>query len=192
MKIKQLLSLGMSTLVLVSLLCACQAPAKDSESESQVETENTTSPYTSWEELLNSFLPEINTGESVQWEGKISDGVYDGTIHDNGKYLVCLSLIEPPRSIVPQLCEARYQFDGVRMTESEGWMIYQSAFLERFIELYVDNPQDVCSSKSCIAFGLYASKEEIELYAKCPRVTRVSSGDTLFDPNEAFTTDVIG
>lgn len=37
MKIKQLLSLGMSTLVLVSLLCSCQAPDDDLETENESE-----------------------------------------------------------------------------------------------------------------------------------------------------------
>ena len=194
MKSKKLLPLVISTLMLLSLLCSCQAPAKDSEHESQWETQTpeTEKSYASLEELVNSFLPEINTGESAQWEGKISDDIYTGTVHDNGKYLVCLRLIEPPRSIVPQLCEARYQFDGVRMTEAEGWMIYQAAFLDRFIDLYVKNPQDIVIGNHYATFILYASKDEIESFAKCSRVTHISSGDAFFSDNKIQETDVIG
>lgn len=183
-----------STVVLALILCLsmlfhCSCQVKQPETDP---LENITSPYTSPEELLNSFLPEINTEESIQWEGKISDDVYTGTIHDNGKYLVCLRLIEPPRSIVPQLCEARYQFDGVRMTEAEGWMIYQAAFLDRFIDLYVKNPQDIVIGNHYATFILYASKDEIESFAKCSRVTHISSGDAFFSDNKIQETDVIG
>ena len=193
MKSKQILIFALTSLIALSQLCSCQAPAKNSGHESQWETQTpeTEKNYASLEELVNSFLPEINTGESAQWEGKISDDIYTGTAHDNGKYLVCLRLIEPPRSIVPQLCEARYQFDGVRMTEPQGWMIYQTAFLDRFIDLYVKNPQDVLV-KYYATFILYASKSEMEAYAKCPRVTHISSGDAFLDDNKIQETDVIG
>ena len=93
MKSKRILPLAATALIALSLLCSCQAPAKDSEHESQWETQTpeTEKSYASLEELVNSFLPEINTGESAQWEGKISDDIYTGTVHDNGKYLVCRS-----------------------------------------------------------------------------------------------------
>ena len=194
MKLKTLLVLGTSALMLITSLCSCQTPA-DSETETQTESltlkieENTETeaPPQTLEELVDRILPPLDVAEDPNWEKKLlSTGnnmthVYEGPLHDNGKYMVCLTLsISVSETIVSDMMEARYQFDGTKINEAQSKLLCIKRQMERFTEYYVTDTKDILLNDS-YTFITYASREEIEKYAKCKLVSAIISGDEVLE-----------
>ena len=107
--------------------------------------------------------------------------VYEGPLHDNGKYMVCLTLsISVSETIVSDMMEARYQFDGTKINEAQSKLLCIKRQMERFTEYYVTDTKDILLNDS-YTFITYASREDIEKYAKCKLVSAIISGDEVLE-----------
>lgn len=185
MKCKQLLALGMSALMLTSLLCACQATAEDTErqNEEQSKTSATEREEKSWEEIFTGLLPSLDTSEDPDWQAKIllseeGTSVLDGEIHKNGKYAVVLNMKGVSQQIREEVIKERLRFDGYEMSPGQSAVQCGKEYQKRFTELYVEDSEDILSASFATnSLILYASEQEIRKYAKSNEVLSIESAD---------------
>lgn len=172
MKLKQILTLGMSTLMLTSLLCACQAPAEDSESESQVETQafetgkdiETEKPYASLEELIAGYLSKSGQSTETVWGPEI---VPSSVAFQKDKPAVCLYLVGFSDQTVSDFMAERQRLDGVEMQSYQAENLLLEALVEKFKQEYIKDPVDFVAHPFDNVVVVYASAADLEYYASC-------------------------
>ncbi len=108
--------------------------------------------------------------------------MYEGKVYENGKYAIWVNLNYKDLSkTITELCQQRYLLDGNQMTENECFSLYIKAANQKLVSYYVKDSEDVilCSKKTPY-IAIYADTSEIEALAKCPLVSSIISGDSLF------------
>lgn len=152
----------------------------------------------SWEDVLALLFLPIDTAEDPNWESKINianppdpsiKAVFDGKVYENGKYCVYISIVRPSAEHTARYKEALHQYNHIfhEMTDEEIEYtahalisrVYYPIYTQAFIDQYITDQDDIFYTGEYTGnIVLYASREEVEQYAKCSMVAGLISGDS--------------
>ena len=188
MKPKQMLLLFIGSLLLLFSLSSCQ-----SSKTLMIDPLTSESPKQSLIELTEEILPKPNTKEDPNWQKKINSSVYQGTVYDDNKFLVDIKLKAVYLTHVEEIIIERKNLDGKQMTYEQSQALCQQVYNNRFVKQYVEDTDEIYlfphNGSSCIA--VYASKDDIERYAKCRQVKSITSGDHHIEPYHPYEGETI-
>lgn len=190
MKLKTILILLLSTLMLASLLCSCGVPTEsETNPPNEEETVSEIPPEPqSLDELIAQFVPPLVDEELEDWKIKLQVSDWTNEHYRVDKPLVAIHIRQPDSGTVSKFIKAREQFDGKVMPEYAARNLLEYALATSFREKYIEPSSEFVADRWGGVLIVYASLEDMERYAACNQVLRIRSGQSYLLSSEEGTT----